>query len=213
MPLQNRVLPSQEIVAVPGRGLLMGNRGSLHDADRRLGTTRWRSKAWLCCVLDYKGVSRDPMPPGRWTALFFFDEAVALAAGHRPCAYCRRTDFVRYADAWAGGHDLDERPRAAAMDALLHSQRVESRSRRQRTTRAVLGGLPDGAMIADADGPALVVGGQVRPWSWSGYTTPVQRSPDDEVTVLTPSANLVVLKAGYAPLLHESALGNKGEPK
>ncbi len=212
MPLQNRVLPSQEIVAAPGRGLLMGNRGALHDADRRLGTTRWRSKAWLCCLLDYKGVSRDPMPPGRWTALFFFDEAVALAAGHRPCAYCRRTDFVRYADAWARGNGLAERPRAAAMDAVLHSQRVEPRSRRQRRTHAVLGELPDGAMIADADGPALVLAGRVRRWSWDGYTTATERSPDDEVTVLTPPANLVVLKAGYAPLLHESAVGNKGQP-
>ena len=73
MPLQNRVLPTQEIVADPGRGLLMGNRGSLHRPDRRLGTTRWRSKAWICCVLDWKGIQRDPMPPGRWTALFFFD--------------------------------------------------------------------------------------------------------------------------------------------
>jgi hypothetical protein len=212
MPLQNRVLPSQEIVAAPGRGLLMGNRGSLHDADRRLGTTRWRSKAWLCCLLDYQGVSRDPMPPGRWTALFFFDEAVALAAGHRPCAYCRRTDFLRYADAWARGHGLTERPRAAAMDAVLHRQRVEPHSRRQRTTYGVLGELPDGAMIQAAEGPALVLNGMTRLWSWDGYSAAAERAPDGEVTVLTPPANLVVLKAGYVPLLHESAVGNKGDP-
>ncbi len=212
MPLQNRVLPTQEIVASPGRGLLMGNRGSLHDGDRRIGTTRWRSKAWLCCLLDYKGVSRDPMPPGRWTALFFFDEAVALAAGHRPCAYCRRTDFNRYAEAWATGHGLVDRPRAAAIDAVLHRQRVEPHSRRQRTTSAVPGELPDGAMIADADGPALIVAGRVRHWTWDGYSPAAERSTDEEVTVLTPPANLVVLKAGYVPLLHESAVGNKGEP-
>src|SRR5689334_8030658 len=132
MPLQNRVLPTQEIVADPGRGLLMGNRGSLHSPDRRLGTTRWRSKAWICCVLDWKGIRRDPMPPGRWTALFFFDEAVALAAGHRPCHYCRRRDFLLYAGAWARGRDLAERPRAAELDVVLHSERVESRTRRQR---------------------------------------------------------------------------------
>ena len=94
MPLQNRVTPTGEIVADPGRGLLMGNRGCLHGPDRRLGVARWRSKLWICCVLDWKGVRRDPMPPGRWTALFFLDEATALAAGHRPCAYCRRADFV-----------------------------------------------------------------------------------------------------------------------
>ena len=95
MPLQNRVTPTGEIVADPGRGLLIGNRGCLHGPDRRLGVARWRSKLWICCVLDWKGVRRDPMPPGRWTALFFLDEATALAAGHRPCAYCRRADFAR----------------------------------------------------------------------------------------------------------------------
>ena len=36
MPLQNRVLPTQEIVADPGRGLLMGNRGMLHNRERDL---------------------------------------------------------------------------------------------------------------------------------------------------------------------------------
>src|SRR6202451_200482 len=84
----------------PGRGLLMGNRGCLHGPDRRLGTARWRSKRWICCVLEWKDVQRDPMPPGRWTALFFLDEATALAAGHRPCGYCRRADFLAYARAW-----------------------------------------------------------------------------------------------------------------
>jgi hypothetical protein len=208
MPLQNRVLPTQEIVADAGRGLLMGNRGTLHSPDRRLGTTRWRSKAWICCVLDWKGVRRDPMPPGRWTALFFFDEAVALAAGHRPCHYCRRRDFLLYAGAWATGRGLDERPRAAAMDAQLHLERVEPRTRRQRTTIQDLGELPDGAMIRYDGRPALVLGHQVLPWSWDGYGQ-ARRPPGlREVEVLTPPANLVVLKAGFAPLLHPTAVGN-----
>jgi hypothetical protein len=99
-PLQNRVTPSGEIVSHPARGLLMGNRGCLHGPDRRLGAARWRSKLWICCSLTWKGVRRDPMPPGRWTALFFLDEATALAAGHRPCAYCRRADFLAFAEAW-----------------------------------------------------------------------------------------------------------------
>ncbi|TDO44975.1 hypothetical protein EV643_114120 [Kribbella sp. VKM Ac-2527] len=208
VPLQNRVLPTQEIVADEGRGLLMGNRGSLHGVDRRLGTTRWRSKAWICCLLDYKGVRRDPMPPGRWTALFFFDEAVALAAGHRPCAYCRRRDYLRYAGAWATGRDLPERPRAATMDAQLHLERVEPRTRRQRTTIAELHELPDGAMISYDAVPALVIDGKVLRWSWNGYAEPVEPPGHRQVVVLTPPANLVVLKAGYAPLLHSSAARN-----
>ncbi len=208
MPLQNRVLPTQEIVAEPGRGLLMGNRGTLHGPDRRLGTTRWRSKAWICCVLDWKGVRRDPMPPGRWTALFFFDEAVALAAGHRPCHHCRRRDFLLYAGAWASARGLDERPRAAAMDAQLHLERADPRNRQQRTTIQEVGELPDGAMIRYDGRPALVRDHQVLPWSWDGYGAPVRPPGLHEVAVLTPPANLVVLKAGFAPLLHPTAVGN-----
>jgi hypothetical protein len=208
MPLQNRVLPTQEIVAEPGRGLLMGNRGTLHGPGRQLGSTRWRSKAWICCVLDWKGVQRDPMPPGRWTALFFFDEAVALAAGHRPCAYCRRRDYLLYAGAWAAARGLTERPRAAAMDAQLHHERVEPRTRRQRTTMAELDDLPDGAMIRYDGRPALVLDSQVLVWSWEGYATPTRPRGLREVAVLTPPANLLVLKAGFAPLLHPSAIGN-----
>ena len=215
-PLQNRVLPTQEIVADPGRGLLMGNRGTLHGPDRQLGTARWRSKAWICCLLDYKGVQRDPMPPGRWTALFFFDEAVALAAGHRPCAYCRRRDYLLYAGAWASGRGLSERPRAATMDAQLHLERVEPRTRRQRTTIAELAELPDATMILYDGRPALVLDAgagrtgagrkSVLGWSWEGYVTPVEPPGHRQVVVLTPPANLLVLKAGFAPLLHPTAL-------
>lgn len=205
MPLQNRVLPTGEIVADPGRGLLMGNRGSLHGPDRRLGIARWRSKAWICCVLDWKGAQRDPMPPGRWTALFFLDEATALAAGHRPCAYCRRRDFLRYAGCWAHGRGLPERPRATSIDAQLHAERVEPHTRRQRTTVAKLAELPDGAMIWCDDRPALVLGGKVLGWSWQGYSAAVGPPADQQVVVLTPPANLVVLKAGFAPLLHPTA--------
>jgi len=199
VPLQNRVLPTQEIVADPGRGLLMGNRGSLHGPDRRLGTTRWRSKAWISCVLDFQGRRRDPMPPGRWTALFFFDEAVALAAGHRPCHYCRRRDFLRYADAW--GRHL----KAPEMDAVLHSQRVESRIRQQRTTTQNFAELPDGAMVRFDGSPALVLGQRVLPWSWEGYGEPLRPAGLMKVETLTPPANLLVLQGGYAPLLHPSA--------
>jgi hypothetical protein len=208
VPLQNRVLPTQEIVAEAGRGLLMGNRGTLHDPDRQLRTARWRSKAWICCVLDWKGVQRDPMPPGRWTALFFFDEATALAAGHRPCAYCRRRDYLRYAGHWTSGRGLSERPRAAVMDAQLHLERVEPHTRRQRTTVADLSELPDGAMIWYDERPALVLGGKVLGWSWHGYAAPVEPPGRTQVVVLTPPSNLVVLKAGFAPLLHPSANGN-----
>src|SRR5690349_22321336 len=144
MPLQNRVTPAGEIVADAGRGLMMGNRGCLHGPDRQLGTARWRSPAWICCVLEWRGVRRDPVPPGRWAALFFLDEATALAAGHRPCGFCRRRDYLAYAESWRKAGGLDQRLKAVEMDAVLHSSRVESRTRRQKTWYAPFGDLPDG---------------------------------------------------------------------
>jgi hypothetical protein len=213
-PLQNRVAPTGEIISHPGRGLLMGNRGCLHGPGRVLGSARWRSKLWICCVLRWKEVRRDPMPPGRWTALFFLDEATALAAGHRPCAYCRRQDFLAYAQAWARAVALPpgDRPYAAQMDAVLHGERVHPRSRRQITRNVPVAGLPDGVMVrlGDADGvtpggdgAALLAGGALLPWSLAGYLSPVR--PPATVELLTPPATVAAIAAGYRPWLHPSA--------
>ena len=117
MPLRNRVTPLSAVEAVPARGLFTGNRGVLHDDRRQLVTDRWRTKAWIVCTLTWKGVRRVPMTPRRWTELFFLDEAVALAAGHRPCAYCRRPAFREFLA--ASGFE-----RAPALDAALHADRV-----------------------------------------------------------------------------------------
>lgn len=195
-------MPTGEIVRDPGRGLMMGNRGCLHGPGRELGTARWRSKLWICCVLRWKDVRRDVMPPGRWTALFFLDEATALAAGHRPCAYCRRQDFLGYAFAWAAavGLPAGQRPRAAAMDAVLHAERVRPPVRRRVTAE-----LPDGVLVRVADGPALLVGGRLQAWSFAGYGPPVR--PPGTVEVLTPPSTVAAIVAGYRPWLHPSAAG------
>src|SRR5262245_55354323 len=163
MPLQNRVTPLGDIVADPGRGLLMGNRGCLHRPDRTLGVTRWRSRLWIACVLDWKGRRRDPMPPGRWTALFFLAEATALVAGHRPCCYCRRADYLAYAEAWRRAHGLAGRPRAVDMDAWLHRERVVPRTRVKLVRPARLADLPDGAMVRIGATPALWLGSRLLP--------------------------------------------------
>ena len=205
MPLQNRVTPTGEIVADPARGLLMGNRGCLHGPDRSLGVTRWRSRLWICCTLVWRDVRRDPMPPGRWTALFFLDEATAFAAGHRPCAYCRRGDYLDYAHAWwrvAGGV---RRPWAAEMDARLHSERVR-RTRAQITHVARFADVPDGAMVRLHGEPGLVADGTVRGWSLRGYAQPEALSPHAEVEVLTPPATLDAFRAGYRPWVHPSVV-------
>ena len=204
-PLQNRVTPAGEIVADPARGLLMGNRGCLHRADRTLGAARWRSKLWICCVLEWRGVRRDPMPPGRWTALFFLDEATALAAGHRPCGYCRRQPYESYAEAWRQAGGLARRPRAGEMNARLHAERVDPRTRRQRTHSARAGDLPDGAMVRQDGIIGLLAGGRFLPWSFTGYLDPVALRPAAAVELLTPPASVAAIAAGYRPVLHPSA--------
>jgi hypothetical protein len=207
MPLQNRVTPAGEIVAEPSRGLLMGNRGCLHGQGRTLGVSRWRSKLWICCLLDFKGVQRDPMPPGRWTALFFLDEATALAAGHRPCGYCRRGDFLDFAEAWRAARHLPRRPRAAEMDTALHRERTD-RYRRKLSYPAPAAELPDGVMVRNGGEPGLLIGGRVRPWSFHGYGAPDPAGPAARVEVLTPPSIVAAIMAGYRPLVHPSATAN-----
>jgi hypothetical protein len=204
-PLQNRVMPNGEIVADPSRGLLMGNRGCIHRLDRRLGTSRWRSKMWISCVLVWRDVRRDVMPAGRWTALFFLDEATALAAGHRPCGYCRRADHLAFGEAWRVGQQLDKRLRACEMDSVMHAERVDRRTRRQRTTAAATGDLPPGSMVSFAGGPALVDGADLLPWSFAGYGERMTVPASTGVEVLTPPSIVEALRAGYKPMVHPSA--------
>jgi hypothetical protein len=201
MTRQNRVLPTGEIVADPARGLFMGNRGILHDAEGRLGTARWRHPHWVCCVLSFKGRRRAVMAPGRYTELFFLDEAVALAAGHRPCFECRRADYRRFLAAWesATGTAL----RGPALDRALHPARV-TRSRAQVRHAAPMEGLPDGTFVL-ADGiPHLVLGDSLRPFAPSGYGPPRPR-PGGTAEVLTPAPTVAALAAGYRAVLHDSA--------
>ncbi|WP_433220337.1 hypothetical protein ACQP00_17690 [Dactylosporangium sp. CS-047395] len=183
----------------------MGNRGCLHGPGHRLGTARWRSKLWICCTLTWKDVRRDPMPPGRWTALFFLDEATALAAGHRPCAYCRRADFLAYAEAWRAAAGLTRRPWAHEMDARLHAERVEPRTRRQRTRPVECAGLPTGAMVRHDGTAGLVAGERFLPWTSTGYGPP--RPLPARADLLTPPSSVAALAAGYRPALHGSVAG------
>ena len=204
MPLQNRVTPTGEIIADPARGTLMGNRGILHHGPGRLGTRRWTTKAWIACALQFKDRHREVMNGRSWTELFFIDEATAFAAGHRPCAECRRDDYDAFRSAWAAGHSHGDLPKAPAMDAALHAQRVEPYTHRQITHRASAPDLPDGAFI-EHDGQCwLVRKSRLHLWSPEGYgaTHPL---PTGEVTVLTPALMVAVLANGYRAAIHRSA--------
>lgn len=204
--LQNRVLPTGEIVADKAyRGTLMGNRGILHDATQRLGRRRWTHKAWISCLLSFKGRRWVPMSPGRYTELFFLDEAVAMAAGHRPCAECRRADFTAFSTAWAAGHG--EFARATAMDAALHGARVARTTRAQFRHDAALDTLPDGSFILSNGEACLVWHGAHWPFSPRGYGSARPLKGSAPVRVLTPRPMLSVLRAGYVPGLHPS-VGN-----
>ena len=200
MPLQNRVLATGDIVADPARGLFMGNRGILHDGDQRLGMARWRHKAWIICVLRHKNWHRDVMQPGNYTELFFLDEAVALAAGHRPCALCRRRAYDAYRDA-AGFKDT-----AKAMDDDLHAARAIPRRFEQRRHAMDIRALPNGAIILQ-DVPKVVLSNALRPVTPEGYGPPEVRPKSGEISVLTPPPTLKALREGYRPELHLSAGG------
>ena len=204
MPLQNRVTPMGEIIAVPARGLLMGNRGGrIHDPKTRtLLTRRHASKRWICCVTAFAGRRRAVMGKG-YTELFFLDEATALAAGHRPCFECRRQAALDFAARWQAASGLERAPRAQTMDAALHVERTGERVRRP------IADLADGAAIllevAGDLRPAFVKDGQLLPWSPEGYGPALPSPPRGEVIVLTPASTLAVLAKGYRPLWHPSA--------
>jgi hypothetical protein len=137
--------------------------------------------------------------------LFFLDEATALAVGHRPCAYCRRADFVSFAERWRLAHELVERPRAGDIDARLHTERIEPRSRCHMTRPALVGRLPNGVMVRYGGIVGLIAGERFLPWSFTGYGDPIAVKPVTSVEVLTPPATVATIAAGYRPLLHRSA--------
>lgn len=200
MPRQNRITPFGEIIAHPSRGTLMGNRGCLHDAHGQLGARRWRHQAWVSCVLEFRGWHREIMTPNRYTELFFTDDAVALAAGHRPCGTCRREDYKRFREAFQRAHPALQRPASPAlMNGTLHADRVDSRSRRQITHIAPLATLPDGVFfcLPGKDSARVKQAGKVFAWSFEGYRA-VAAPGEPSVTVLTPKAVVDTIRAGYS---------------
>jgi hypothetical protein len=201
MPLQNRVTPFGEIVALPERGTLMGNRGGrIHEAGKRLGSRRFASRRWISCELVYGNWHREVMGEG-YTELFFLDEVTALAAGHRPCFFCRRRDADRFASAFAEGQGL-ARTDAEAMDRLLHAERLDGRRQRRHSLAAEA--LPDGAMMGIGREAFAVKAGRLLRWS-PGQWTRAGAAPTGTVDTLTPPGILAALRAGYRPRWHPSA--------
>jgi hypothetical protein len=201
VPRQNRVTPLGELIATHERGLVYGNRGCLHDDAGRI-RRRYDGRRWIACRLEFRGWHRGLlMQPGRFTELFFLDEATAFAAGHRPCALCRREDYVRFLE-------LSGADGADAIDARLHAERLHPGTRERRHHEAWLDELPDGAFVLRDGEPWLVRGSELLRWSAGGYDGRVARPARERALLLTPPSSTAVLRAGWRsalPLVHPSA--------
>ena len=209
MPFQNRVTPCGTIIATRHRGTLMGNRGgALHNAGKKQGPARWKSKSWISCRLNFKGIQQEVMKPGTYTQLFFLDEAVALAAGHRPCYKCRRERWNAFRRAWGGSPTCD------FVDNVLHGERLEGgdklkgrpqKERRQARHQSEFSDLPDGTFVHCQCAAWVVKGRWMLRYHPSGYDRRVAR-PTGIAEVLTPKSIVRVLSIEYPIEWHTSAL-------
>jgi hypothetical protein len=207
MPRQNRVTPFSSIIATPERGRWLGNRGCIHDESGRIRRL-YQTRRWIICLLQYKGAHRDLMQPDRWTELFFLDEATALAAGHRPCAYCQRARYEEFRSLWAKANpDLrtGPRPRADEIDLRLHAERLDHQ-RNRITYIGSLASLPDAAFVVHDAQPHLYHASRLWPWQPGGYDTGVEMPGSTEVAVLTPRSVVMTLAAGFEVQIDPTAI-------
>jgi hypothetical protein len=209
-PRRNRVDPWGDLHAVGARGLLTGNRGCVVD-DRERVVRHHGSSLWITCRLDFRGWRWPLARPRRWTPLFFLDDAVALAAGHRPCATCRRDDYRAYRDAVTRAVETPEPLRAADLDRRLRAERLRrgrglSRAGDRLTRSAPYPELPDGTVVVAGDGtPRMLAGETTFRFAFDGWTDPRARPRRGTATVLTPPTSVLALAAGFSPVVHPSA--------
>ena len=209
-PLPNRITPLGDAVAVGARGAWTGNRGVIHR--RHEIVKRCSTDGWVCCLTEFQGRRRKLMQPGRWTELFFLDEATAFAAGHRPCFFCRRADAIRFAEAWAKGQGRAGRASAPEMDAVLKRERAHVGRWRKWERRKFLAELAVAKEADLAPGVMIAAGDELRPylftgegflrWSFEGYAP---ETPEGPLRLLTPASAVAAFRAGYAPEVHPSA--------
>lgn len=205
MPFQNRVNPFGELVADPSKAAeMLGNRGYLHDEHKRIGRKRWTTRSWVACDIGYKGRKQTIMAPNSYTQLFFLDEATALAAGHRPCAECRRGRFNAFTSAWRLAHGLtaDAPLRVAEIDRMLHAERTLPPHERPLVDPRT---IPDGAIVASREGEAtwLKWRDRLHHWTFDGYDEGAEL-PSDTLILLTPESTVRALRMGYEVEVHET---------
>ncbi|HEV2244155.1 MAG TPA: hypothetical protein VGR98_24155 [Streptosporangiaceae bacterium] len=193
MPARNRVTPMGDIEAIPLRGAWTGNRGILHSGHE---IVRFHaSDLWITCALEFRGRWQEQWQPHHFTWLYFHDEAVSFAAGHRPCAECRRESYNAYRAAWAEGLGADV-PSARAINKRLHAERIMKGTHHRRLHPASWPDLPDGAFVLQ-DRPAVLVGSHLAEWTTAGYGARHQRPRRGTAAVITPPSTVAALRAGY----------------
>jgi hypothetical protein len=198
--LQNRVDPQGNMISTSARGAWMGNRGQLHDSGKHI-LRPFKLKAWLICLLEFKGRRRQVMAPNRYTELFFMDEATAFSAGHRPCFECRRADYNRFKSLWLKGnpeYGFNEKTSFKEIDEVLHKERIDPK-RNKITYTAPIKDLPDGTFIQIEGQPYLLANKMIYHWTPAGYEKGIPQTTDAKVEVLTPKSTVNTFRAGYRP--------------
>ena len=202
MPARNRVTPMGDVVAIPLRGAWTGNRGILH---RGREIVRFHaSDLWITCVLEFRGRWREQWQPHHYTFLYFHDEAVSLAAGHRPCAECRRVSYSAYRAAWAEARAV-ALPSAKQMNRQLHGERIVRGTHRRRLHGTPWADLPDGTFVWLDCAAHIVLGSQLTKWTHDGYGAHCARPTRGTANAITPPASIAALRAGYRVQIDESA--------
>jgi hypothetical protein len=209
MPRRNRVDPWGDLHAVASSGLFTGNRGCLVDDGGRV-VRHHQGRLWITCRTAYRDWRHPLAAPRRWTPIFFLDDAVALAAGHRPCATCRRDDYRAYRDGATAARGSATPVRAVDLDIRLHHGRHRrgrglDRAGDRIVWTAHAAELPDGTVVIDEQqAPRLLLGDRALAFSFGGWHDPTSR-PAGSVRVLTPPTSVAALRDGFTPTLHASA--------
>ena len=213
MPHQNRVDPWGDLHAVSARGMFTGNRGCLVDDGHRV-VRHHRGSLWITCMTRYKNWSHGLDEPNVWTPLFFLDDAVALAAGHRPCRMCRRSAYVSYQEAATIGTDAASLLSAIDLNRMLAAERLRrgrglARAQDRVLVEAELASLPPGTVVLDpfSHTPHLVTTDRLQPFTFGGWGSPIEISRRGTVKTLTPPTSVTALRHGFVPQLHETAIG------
>ncbi|HXV71329.1 MAG TPA: hypothetical protein VEB69_08010 [Acidimicrobiia bacterium] len=208
MPRRNRVDPFGDLHQVSDRGMFTGNRGCLVDESRNL-VRHHRGNLWITCVTSYKDWKVPLDQPHHWTPLFFLDDAVALAAGHRPCGLCRRDDYLAYQGAITVALDASRPIPATDQNRRLAAERLRrgrglDRANDRKTWIEDISSIPGGTVIVASGTPLLVLEDLLLEFDFKGWSKPRPRPADGPVTVLTPPTSVLSLARGFTPRLHDS---------